>query len=112
MTYFVHRPRSEPLQQPTQHCSILQRRLEEGLRVRDALLGGFQDPQRNKPRYRLLGRVHVRQLIEQQRRRPWRSKAVASLSYWSSVLNEAGRAAPPRVHITITNTHWDGVHRM
>lgn len=60
-TYFVHRPGSEPLQQPAQHRSILQRGLEKTLRVRDAFLGGLQDPQRDEPRYRLLGRIHVRQ---------------------------------------------------
>lgn len=60
-THFVHRPGSKPLQQPAQHRPILQRTLEETLRVRDALLGGLQDPQRDEPRYRLLGRIHVRQ---------------------------------------------------
>ncbi|TNN52594.1 hypothetical protein EYF80_037172 [Liparis tanakae] len=50
-TYFVHRPGSQSLQQPAEHRSILQRRLEESLRVRDALLGGLQDPQRDEPRF-------------------------------------------------------------
>lgn len=57
-TYF-HRPGSEFVQQPTQDDSILQRRLEESLGIRDAFLWRLQDPQGYEPGYRLLGGVHV-----------------------------------------------------
>lgn len=102
-TYFVHRPGSESLQQPAQHRSILQRRLEERLGIRDAFLGRLQDPQRYEPRYRLLGRIHgwVSNVIKQQQRH----SSASALPYLWSVRNETGGSAPPCLNITV-GAHW------
>lgn len=57
-THFLDGPGQQALQQPAEDHSILERRLQEALRVRDGLLGRLQHPQGDEPRNGLLGGIH------------------------------------------------------
>lgn len=57
-TYFLDGPGQQALQQPAEDHPILQRRLQEALRVRDGFLGRLQHPQGDEPRNGLLGGIH------------------------------------------------------
>lgn len=57
-THFLDGPGQQALQQPAEDHPILQRRLQEALRVRDGFLGRLQHPQGNEPRNGLLGGIH------------------------------------------------------
>lgn len=69
-THFLDGPGQQALQQPAEDHPILQRRLQEALRVRDGFLGRLQHPQGNEPRNGLLRGIHSGGAPASPRREP------------------------------------------